>query len=173
MCLRGLVVMDGVMSYGMACVFWGGFEKCVLFLFVLLWCVAFACSCVFNVFVRVRCDLVCDAARIECVCVCCLCVCVPLALFWLCVVVVRYWVMLYGVWFGCVCCRVCLCVIRCVLFLMYRVMSVWYVLCVFMFVRVVVKCVCVLLANCCAMLNGVFLYVMLCLCVLVRFVFCL
>ena len=39
----------------------------------------------------------------------------------------------------------CVCVFlsMCVLFLMYRVMCVWHVLCVVVFVRVVVKCVCV------------------------------
>ena len=79
-----------------------------------LWCVALACSCVFNVFVRFRCDLVCDAARFEFVCVCCVCACVPLALFCLCVVVVRFGVMLYGVCFGCVFCCVCVCASMCV-----------------------------------------------------------
>ena len=53
------------------------------------------CLCVFNVFVCFRCDLVSDATRFGFVCVCCLCVCVRLALFCLCVVYVRYSVMLW------------------------------------------------------------------------------
>ena len=64
------------MSYGLSCVFF--VETCVFLVF--LWCVSVACSCVFIVFVRFRCDLVCDAARFEFGCVCCVCVCVPLAL---------------------------------------------------------------------------------------------
>ena len=42
---------------------------------------------------------------------------------------------------------------------------VWSVLCVFVFVRVVDKCVCEFLAMCCAMFKGVLLYVIWCLCV--------
>ena len=49
-------------------------------------------------------------------------------------------------------------------------MVVWFALCVFVFVRVVVNCVCALFAICCAMLYGVFFvlhYVFVCLAVFV------
>ena len=61
--------------------------------------------------------------------------------------------MLYGMCLV-VCFVVFACVPICVLFLMYRVMCVWYALYVFVFVRVVVKCVCVLFATSCVMLFG-------------------
>ena len=90
--------------------------KSCCFFCLFLWCVVFACSWVFKVFVRFRCDLRCDAARCEFVCVCCLCVCVFVCLLlWFVYVCGGYVVLGDVVWcvFGFVFCCVCVCFYVC------------------------------------------------------------
>ena len=131
-------------------------------------CCVCVCLCVFNVFVCVRCDVVCHAAECKAVCVSCVCLC---ALFvYVCGVSEVSCDVVWYV-FGCVLCCVCVCFDMCGLFLMHCVMSVWYVLCVFVFVRVVVKRACVLFAHACVLLLGlraVCELVFVCLAVIVR-----
>ena len=166
----------GVLFYGVFC----SWCPCVCYVFAVCAC-GVLCDVVWFVFVVFFCLGGCfvtmfvwcvyglQSAVVWWVSVCvmcsCCCVCVRVGLN----VYVRFVcdcfiAMLYGV-FLVVCFVVFVCVFLCVSFLMYCVTFVWYVLCVFVFVRVVVKRVCGFLAICCAMLNGVFLNVIWCLCV--------